>query len=131
MLTHLQGPVQHLRVLVNSMGLIVCHSLTRRAFFHRQNWEVLTQDNWVLLVALTPTYNSTSGQTHAGDLGGAGTPTERGNSRIVPLQPGFCLPNISGRKERGRPMPSNKPESSKPICASRRWRVYTSYQKLV
>ena len=71
-------------------------------------------------VISTPTYSSTSGQACAGDSGGAGTPTESGNSRIMPPQPEFCFPNVSGRKEGGRPMPSNKPEkSSKPICASR------------
>ena len=30
------------------MSQIACQSLTRRVFFHRQNWELLTQDNWVL-----------------------------------------------------------------------------------
>jgi len=30
------------------MSQIVCQSPTRRVFFHRQNWELLTQDNWVL-----------------------------------------------------------------------------------
>ena len=41
-------PDQHLGVLVNSMSNIVCHSLSRGEFFHRQNWAILTQDNWVL-----------------------------------------------------------------------------------
>ena len=69
-------------------------------------------------VTPAPTYSPTSGQTCAGDSRGEGTPTETGNSRISPIRPELCFQNISGRKEGGRPTPSNKPESTEPICAS-------------
>ena len=43
-----QGPIQHLKVLMGRLNQIDCQSLTRRVLYHQQNWEVLTQDNWVL-----------------------------------------------------------------------------------
>ena len=128
----LQGPVQHLGVLVNSMSDIVCHSLSRRAFFHRQNWAILTQDNWVLqtvqgyLIDFThsPHLSShishpnspTSGQTCPGDSGGTRTPIERGSRGILPMHRKLCLPNISGQKEGRGTTLSIKYEGFKSVC---------------
>ena len=50
MLTGQQGPLQHLGVLMTKLTQVVCQPLTRRVFYHQQNWHILTQDNWVLQV---------------------------------------------------------------------------------
>jgi len=41
----------------------------------------------------TPTNSPTTGQTCTGD---SGTPTERGNTGVLPIQREFCRPNILG-----------------------------------
>ena len=47
-LTLPQSPVQHLQVLIDRLNQIECQSLTRRVLHHLPNWNILTQDNWVL-----------------------------------------------------------------------------------
>ena len=43
-----QSPAQHLQVLMSRLGQIDCQSLTRRVLYHLSNWNILTQDKWVL-----------------------------------------------------------------------------------
>ena len=50
MLTGQQGPLQHLGVLMTKLTQVDCQPLTRRVFYHQQNWHTLTQYNWVLQV---------------------------------------------------------------------------------
>ena len=43
-----QGPVQHLQVFMSRLEQIDCQTLTRRVLHHLANWNILTQDKWVL-----------------------------------------------------------------------------------
>ena len=43
-----QSPAQYLQVLMNRLSQVECQSLTRRVLHHLPNWNILTQDNWVL-----------------------------------------------------------------------------------
>ena len=130
-LTGKHGPLQCHWVLMTKLTQVDCQPLTRKVLYQRQNWHILTQDNWVLQVIqgyqidLTPTpyqvlqpppIQLSKEKPCYGITGDTGTPDKRGNSgdHTIPRQ--FYLPNLSDQKERGRLPPCNQPQMLESIC---------------
>ena len=122
----------YLQGLINTMNLsITCIRLAGRVAYFLSNWEVLTQDQWVLQTVAGYHLELTEAPTQErvpkvftreqepDNLRGSGALVQRGSGRDTALPRKLCIPDFPGGKEGRGPETSDKLKGSQPICEDR------------